>query len=52
MIRNMAERQYDSSKDCIPLPPGMDPAWLAKEGVKVLLNGGVKNAEELFRKFR
>lgn len=48
----MAERKYDSERDSIPLPPGMDPAWLAKEGVNVLLNGGVKNAEELFRKFR
>lgn len=48
----MAERQYDSSTDSIPLPPGMDPGWLAKEGVNVLLNGGVKSAEELFRKFR
>ena len=48
----MAERQYDSQQDSIPLPPGMDPAWLAKEGVNVLLNGGVKNAEELFKKFR
>eukprot|EP00794_Sanderia_malayensis_P010144 gene10144-11178_t len=46
----MAERHYDS--DSIPLPPGMDANWLAKEGVRVLLNGGVKNAEELFRKFR
>ena len=48
----MAERKYDSERDSIPLPPGMDPSWLAKEGVNVLLNGGVKNAEELFRKFR
>ncbi|XP_065060427.1 tetratricopeptide repeat protein 39C-like [Rhopilema esculentum] len=48
----MAVRNYDSDRDSIPLPPGMDPAWLAKEGVNVLLNGGVKNAEELFRKFR
>ncbi len=48
----MAERQYDSDRDSIPLPPGMDPSWLAKEGVRVLLNAGVKNAEELFKKFR
>ena len=48
----MAERRYDSDCERIPLPPGIDPAWLAKEGVTVLLNGGVESAEQLFSKFR
>ena len=48
-------RQYDSGGTTdgrIPLPPGMDARWFAREGVNVLLNGGVTHAEQLFSKFR
>ena len=47
-------RKYDSHIDDgdIPLPPGMDARWFAREGINVLLNGGVSHAERLFTKFR
>jgi len=47
-------RQYDSELEdgVIPLPPGMDAQWFAREGINVLLNGGVSYAEQLFKKFR
>lgn len=47
-------RQYDSELEdgVIPLPPGMDSQWFAREGIIVLLNGGVSHAEQLFKKFR
>ena len=47
-----SERQYDSQSDEIPLPPGMNAHWFAREGINVLLNGGVTHAEQLFKKFR
>lgn len=48
-------RHYDSENNdggAIPLPPGMDASWFAREGINVLLNGGVGHAEQLFKKFR
>lgn len=52
MANAKIDRQYDSQTDEIPLPPGMDAHWFAREGINVLLNGGVTHAEQLFKKFR
>ena len=50
----VTHRKYDSHIEDgdIPLPPGMDARWFAREGINVLLNGGVSHAERLFTKFR
>jgi len=48
-------RRYDSESTDdggLPLPPGMDASWLAREGVNLLLNGGVAHADQLFKKYR
>ncbi|XP_066915361.1 tetratricopeptide repeat protein 39C-like [Clytia hemisphaerica] len=47
-----SEREYDSQSNEIPLPPGMNAHWFAREGINVLLNGGVNHAQQLFKKFR
>lgn len=52
MANGKVDRQYDSQTDEIPLPPGMNAHWFAREGINVLLNGGVNHAEQLFQKFR
>lgn len=52
MASAKVDRQYDSEIDEIPLPPGMNAHWFAREGINVLLNGGVNHAEQLFKKFR
>lgn len=51
-MASKTERNYDSQNDEMPLPPGMNAHWFAREGINVLLNGGVSHAEQLFKKFR